>query len=943
VTRALAILAALVVLALAPASASAAGFPAGFDTLEAWFTAQNQVGDSPQGTAVADFDQDSKPDVVAVTLNSAPGDQTFDIIVLKGDGFGNFNNPVSNPGVATDGMRRVTVGHFNNDSDPDLAVSNSFTAQVFIFLGATQPNQHSFTAGPVLTATGGINSNPLGIFGLVARDFDGDGDSDIALGGFGGGQNNPGRMDIFTNTSPAAAATPTFSAPQALALPAGTSGPFHVAAGHFNGDNDWDLAVAHSSAHISIWAGSNGNQFANGGTIPTAAGGNQWVEVADFDDDGEQDLVLTNATSGANGDYLRIWKGGAGFAFSPAFNAIPIDTPGRGAIGDFNGDGDEDVAVPQTISAQSINQIHLFLGDAGATLVPNRRPTLPSGNGIEGLSADDFDVDGFEDITGTAINDDQVILHDSLPPEPIITGTIPPPPANSNNPRVQGLVYDDAVTTVDVWTNGTCTGAPALENVSKEDFEDGKLNVGMVPDNQTTQLSAWANRGFKHSNCSAPFAYVEDSDVDNDGQTDDTVDTDDDNDGDPDLQDNCQLVPNPGQENNDGDPQGDACDPDDDNDGVKDTDEAGQGTDPKDPDSDGDGANDKDDNCATPNPGQEDTDGDGAGDACDSDDDEDGVPDSSDICPAAAGATGDTDGDGQGDACDQDDDADGLFDGGEAAFKTDPKKPDTDGDGIGDLAELNQGTDPTRADTDGDGANDNADNCVIVPNAGQPNADGDAMGDACDPDDDADGRLDSIDNCPSVPNPDQLDVDANGIGKVCDPNELAPGKCANAKAGTAAAETIEGSAAGDRLTGVAGNDILRAFAGLDCLNGGSGNDSLFGGDGADELKGGKGNDKLYGEAGNDTLAGESGNDALSGGAGNDKISGSAGNDKLNGAAGNDSLNGGAGTNTYSAGAGNDRIVSRNRRRETINCGTGKDLASIDRIDRVISCETVRRG
>jgi hypothetical protein len=48
-------------------------------------------------------------------------------------------------------------------------------------------------------------------------------------------------------------------------------------------------------------------------------------------------------------------------------------------------------------------------------------------------------------------------------------------------------------------------------------------------------------------------------------------------------------------------------------------------------------------------------------------------------------------------------------------------------------------------DTDDDGIYDNLDNCVDVYNPDQANCDGDAMGDACDPDDDNDGVMDETD------------------------------------------------------------------------------------------------------------------------------------------------------------------------------------------------------
>ncbi len=107
---------------------------------------------------------------------------------------------------------------------------------------------------------------------------------------------------------------------------------------------------------------------------------------------------------------------------------------------------------------------------------------------------------------------------------------------------------------------------------------------------------------------------------------------------------------------------------------------------------------------------------------------------------------------------------------------------------------------PTASDSDGDGITDQADNCPKVFNpvrpmdhGVQPDADSDALGDACDPcpsdagtstcapinldDRDHDGILNTADNCPDLTNPAQTDGDSDGKGDACDacPSDPNPG------------------------------------------------------------------------------------------------------------------------------------------------------------------------
>jgi RTX calcium-binding nonapeptide repeat (4 copies) len=115
--------------------------------------------------------------------------------------------------------------------------------------------------------------------------------------------------------------------------------------------------------------------------------------------------------------------------------------------------------------------------------------------------------------------------------------------------------------------------------------------------------------------------------------------------------------------------------------------------------------------------------------------------------------------------------------------------------------------------------------------------------------------------------------------------------------------------------------------------------AIRGGPGAQTLDGTPGPDRLAGGGGNDRIRGHGGRDRLRGGRGNDTLIGGPGRDVIVGGPGRDGLNMRRGVQLD--GAGNDVIRARDHGLDEVNCGSGKDVAYVDRAeDGVFDCERV---
>ncbi len=361
--------------------------------------------------ALADFDADGSPDLVAVNYHEGAvnvyagvGDGTFagttalevgEVLFPAAVVAGDFTGLFSVDGGAPDGNVDLLVV----DEDGVIALLIGDGAGDFV-----QPDQEiDFVADVADFVTG-----------AVTADFDGDGTTDVALADLD-------EIIFACNDSGTIVACPTSS----VVLPDGTV-IVDLAVGDFDGDGAMDVVTIDPFVGVAyvVYGDGAGNFVVDTLGQPLYPEGQPdeaRLAVANFDGTGPDDFVVIDNERffDING---RSFVGISGRRFSLSGVSVPSESNGIVA-GEFSGDGVPDLVMSDRLGLAIIsgNQSGDFSSDFGATTASVPGPTGRRMARAEVLKTADVDGDGLLDLVGLVSGGQEIEVALNVVDEPTPT------------------------------------------------------------------------------------------------------------------------------------------------------------------------------------------------------------------------------------------------------------------------------------------------------------------------------------------------------------------------------------------------------------------------------------------------------------------------------------------------------------------------------------------
>ena len=267
------------------------------------------TGGSPARTVSADFNRDGKLDVVALNTNGV-------LSLLPGSGNGALGTPqmIATLPAFTGSTPLLKAADFNGDGNPDLVILQSPGNTVQVFLG----HGDGTFAAPVNIADG------LSAAGALATgDFNNDGKADIAV-------TSGTSISVLLGTS-----LGTFAKPIVTVTNLTASGSLVLALGDLNSDSRLDALVTDLNGGMQVMLGNGSGAFTpkpvfsfSSSIVPPNV-----IAIGDFNGDGKPDIA---AGDGAGLPQFFFAKACLLFGYgdgtfnlnSPACYDAPVPAPG---------------------------------------------------------------------------------------------------------------------------------------------------------------------------------------------------------------------------------------------------------------------------------------------------------------------------------------------------------------------------------------------------------------------------------------------------------------------------------------------------------------------------------------------------------------------------------------------------------------------------------------
>jgi hypothetical protein len=368
------------------------------------------LGVGPVALIAADFQNNGILDIAAVNQL----DNSVTILLNQSGNQGTFVEATNSP--ISLGAKRTTAPA----SAPAIA-SAVLTSSRFHDLLITDPTANDvkilFSKGDG-TFTIPATLVPVGVqpSAIVTADFNGDGHQDFAVANF-----TDNTFSVFlggVDTNGNSTFTQVTGSP--FALPTSVSGPVAMTVADFNADGKPDLAIVNQTTlanpsvapgNVVVLEGKGDGTFTEFsgspitvGTLPVA------VASGDLDGNASADLAIVNRTD--NSVTVLLNNGDGTFRAGPNSPLTTASNPTGIAVADFNQDGKADIVV----TGGDTNTFRVFFGvAAGLFTLGFEPPAGPSGSTPTAIVAAQLVSGGFPDVAITnnvtgAVGDVTVVL-----------------------------------------------------------------------------------------------------------------------------------------------------------------------------------------------------------------------------------------------------------------------------------------------------------------------------------------------------------------------------------------------------------------------------------------------------------------------------------------------------------------------------------------------------